>query len=287
VKKLTMLLATLAFASGAARAAEPPVPPTAADISGARSMSIAAARGLAGGNDGIFLNSASLAARRRYSIELQWALDRLSGEDNRSQFFGGSIVDSTIGSVTGGLAYTRIADAETTGDVFALALASPVSSRLFAGVTGKYLRLSGADPANAATADASIFYALPSFSFGVSGYNLVPTNHDEQAPMGVGTGIAIGNERRYNVTADYRADFDRAGETRHAWAAGGELLAFGNFPVRAGFLKDDARNGRWWTAGAGFVSTSGFAFDLAYQQSIDVPQARVLAAALKVFILAR
>lgn len=285
MKKLTTLLVALAFASGA-RAAEPPAAPTAADISGARSISIAAARGLAGGNDGIFLNSASLAARRRYSLELQWALDRVGG-DNRSQFLGGSIVDSTIGSVTGGVAYTRIGRAETTGDVYALALASPVSSRLFAGVTGKYLRLSGADPANAATVDASLFYALPSFSFGVSGYNLVPTGHDEQAPMGVGTGIAIGNERRYNVTADYRADFDRAGETRHAWGVGGELLAFGNFPVRAGFLNDDARDGKWWTAGVGAVSTSGFAIDLAYQQSVDVPQARVLAAALKVFFLAR
>jgi hypothetical protein len=285
VKKLSTVLA-VALCAAIASAAEPPAPPTAADISGARSISIAASRGLAAGNDGIFLNAASLAARRRYSIETQWALDRLGGE-NRSQFLGGSIVDSTMGDLTAGLAYTRIGRAETTGDVYALALASRISTRLFMGVTGKYLRLSGADPANAGTVDASLFYALPAFSMGVSGYNLVPTRHDAQAPLGVGTGFSIGNERRYNITGDYRADFDRAGKTTHSWAGGGELLAFGNFPLRAGFLRDAARDGRWWTAGAGFVSTSGFALDLAYQQSLDVPQARVLAVGLKMFLLAQ
>jgi hypothetical protein len=285
VKKLSTVLA-VALCAAIASAAEPPAPPTAADISGARSISIAASRGLAAGNDGIFLNAASLAARRRYSIETQWALDRLGGE-NRSQFLGGSIVDSTMGDLTGGLAYTRIGRAETTGDVYALALASRISTRLFMGVTGKYLRLSGADPANAGTVDASLFYALPAFSMGVSGYNLVPTRHDAQAPLGVGTGFSIGNELRYNITGDYRADFDRAGKTTHSWAGGGELLAFGNFPLRAGFLRDAARDGRWWTAGAGFVSTSGFALDLAYQQSLDVPQARVLAVGLKMFLLAQ
>jgi hypothetical protein len=285
VKKLPLLLAVVCVA-GSARAQEAPAPPTANDISGARSLGIAASRGLAGGNEGIFLNAASLAARRRYSIELQWALDRAGG-DNRSQFLGGSIVDSQMGGVTGGVGYTRIGRAETTGDVYAAALATRLSSRLFAGITGKYLRLSGADPANAGTVDASVFYALPAFSFGVSGYNLVPTGHDLQAPLGVGTGIAIGNERRYNVTADYRADFDRAGKTTHSWAAGGELLAFRNFPVRAGFLRDAARDGKWWTAGVGAVSTSGLAIDLAYQQSVDVPEARVFAVALKMFLLAQ
>ena len=289
MKKLSSLLAivaVVAFASADAHAAEPPAPPTAADISGARALSLAASRGLAGGNEGIFLNAASLAARRRYSMELQWALDRVGG-DNRSQFLGGSVVDSQIGSLTGGVAYTRIGRAETTGGVYALALASPLTSRLFAGVTGKYLRLSGADPANAATVDASLFYALPSFSIGVSGYNLVPTNHDQHAPLGVGSGVSIGNERRYNFTADYRADFDRAGRTTHSWGVGGEMLAFGNFPLRAGFLRDEARDGKWWTAGVGVVSTSGLAIDLGYQQSLDVPQARVLAVALKMFLVAQ
>jgi hypothetical protein len=286
VKKLSLLLAMIACASGAARAAEPPSPPTAADISGARSLSMAASRGLAGGNEGIYLNAASLAARRRYAIELQWALDR-AGADNRSQFLGGSIVDSQMGSVTGGFGYTRIGRAETTGDVYAMALATGISSRLFAGITGKYLRLSGADPANAGTVDASLFYALPSFSIGVSGYNLVPTGHDLHAPRGVGTGFAIGNERRYNLTADYRADFDRAGETTHNWGVGGEILAFGNFPLRGGFLRDEARDGKWWTAGVGVVSSSGLALDLAYQQSVDVPDARVLALAVKMFLLAQ
>lgn len=286
MKKLSLLLAIGVCMSSIARAAEAPAPPTAADISGARSLSLAASRGLAGGNEGIFLNSASLAARRRYAVELQWALDR-AGADNRSQFLGGSIVDSQMGSVTGGFAFTRIGRAETTGDVYALALASGVTSRLFAGVTGKYLRLSGADPTNAVTADASLFYRLPSFSIGVSGYNLVPTGHDLQAPLGVGGGVSIGDERRYDLTGDYRADFDRAGRTTHSWAAGGEILAFGNFPLRAGFLRDAARDGKWWTAGIGAVSTSGLAIDLAYQQSIDVPSARVLAVALKMFLLAQ
>jgi hypothetical protein len=37
----------------------------------------------------------------------------------------------------------------------------------------------------------------------------------------------------------------------------------------------------------GAVSASGLAIDLAYQQSVDVPQARVLAVGVKMFLLAQ
>ena len=60
------------------------------------------ARGLATGNDSIYVNPAGLAMAKIYSIELGY-LDDLLGSDRR---FNASIVDSQAGPVAGGFAYT-------------------------------------------------------------------------------------------------------------------------------------------------------------------------------------
>ncbi|HEX7625059.1 MAG TPA: hypothetical protein VF400_15885, partial [Anaeromyxobacteraceae bacterium] len=71
---VTGLLALLLLATPVR--GEDPLPTGIPDLVGARGLSIGAYRGLAPGNDGIFTNAAALAARRRYSVETQWLLDR-------------------------------------------------------------------------------------------------------------------------------------------------------------------------------------------------------------------
>jgi hypothetical protein len=65
---------------------------------------------------------------------------------------------------------------------------------------------------------------------------------------------------------------------------GAEALLGELVPVRAGWMKDETLGGSWWSVGAGLVTRSGVALDIAYRQSIDDPSARTIAAALKLFL---
>jgi hypothetical protein len=280
---LVLPLVLVAFA-GPARAQT--LPATVADLTGTRALSMGNAyRGLPGGNDEIFLNAAALTARRRYALETHWLVER-SGGSNTAQWLTGSAVDSQLGSLAGGFAYTRVIDGPSEGNAFHLALATFLGGGLSGGLTGKYLSLSGVEKVNAVTVDASLFYAVSRLlSIGVAGYNLVDVDHSQQAPRGVGAGIAIGDDQSFHVTADWRGDFDRREELTHSWSVGAELLLGKYFPVRAGFARDATRDDRWWSAGVGIVSASGVALDLAYRQSTQDTSNRMFGVAGKVFIL--
>src|SRR5690242_11855354 len=78
-RSLLVGCAALALCAGGATKAQAPEPAGIPDLTGARGVAMAAVRGGASGNDGIFNNPASLAARRRYAIEAQWLLDRTDG----------------------------------------------------------------------------------------------------------------------------------------------------------------------------------------------------------------
>jgi hypothetical protein len=275
----------LAAAATVASAAEPELPPTVADLGSPRSIALSASRGLAGGNEGIFLNPAALAVRPRYAIETQWLLER-AGADTIGQFLTLSVVDSQTSPVSGGVAFTRVANGPSTGNALHLSAATPLGGGLFLGVTGKYLRLDGAEDVNAATVDAALLVTLGRWvSAGVVGYDLVDVNHPQQMPLAVGAGVAIGDDRRFHVLLDWKRDLDRREEATDSWAAGGEVLVARNFPLRAGWQQDDTRGVTWWSAGAGLVTTAGLALDLAYRQAVDEPSNRFFGVALKLFLL--
>lgn len=279
------LLAALALSSAGAAAA-PPADPTIADLEGARTLSLAASRGLPGGNDGMFANAAALAARRRYSIEGQFLHETLD-EGRKWQWFQVSVVDSETSALTGGASYTRLLSGTAVGNLYHAALAGPVGGGVYLGATGKYLdvRTAAGSRISAATADAAIYWQMSTLvGVGVAGYNLVPVGSDAQAPRALGAGISVGDERRYHLLADWRRDFDRVGRRTDAWMAGGELLLGEFVPLRAGYLKDDTRGGAFWSVGAGLVSASGMALDVAYRQSVELPQDRAIAVALKIFV---
>jgi len=285
VRSLPLALALLASARAAA-AADPLADPSIADLEGARTLSLAASRGLPGGNDGMFANAAALAARRRYSIEGQYLQEKLSG-GRQWQWFQVSVVDSETSAVTGGASYTRLVSGPAVGNLYHAAMAGPVGGGLFLGATAKYLdvRTAAGSRLGAVTADAGLYWqASQLVGLGVAGYNLVPVGDRVQAPRALGAGISIGDEQRFHLLADWRRDFERAGRRTDAWMAGGELLLGGSIPVRAGWLHDDTRGGTFWSAGIGLVSSSGAALDLAYRQSVELPADRTMALAIKLFV---
>lgn len=287
MRGIPIALALVALQAPArAAAGTPPADPSIADLEGARTLSLAASRGLPGGNDGIFANAAALAARRRYSIEGQYLQEKLDG-GRQWQWFQVSVVDSETSAMTGGVAYTRLVSGSAIGNVYHAAMAGPLTGGLFLGATGKYLdvRTAAGGRLAAATADASLYWQVSQLvGLGVAGYNLVPVGDRVQAPRALGAGISIGDERRFHLVGDWRRDFERAGRNTDAWMAGGEVLLGDSIPVRAGWLHDDTRGGSFWSAGVGLVSASGVALDLAYRQSVEFSQDRTLAVALKIFV---
>lgn len=270
------------FAAGAATAQ--PLDGGIPDLVGPRTLALGAATGIAASNEGIFVNPATVAARRRYSAEGGMVVDR-RGADTVGQFFVGSIVDSITGPVTGAISYARAQEGELTGSIWHFVLAGPIVEKLYLGVTGKYLDVTGAQPSQAVTVDAGLFWQVAEYlSMGAAGYNLVPIANDLAAPMGVGAGIGIGSDRGFQLTADWRADLDRFGKTTNRWGAGVELLLGQLVPLRAGWTKDEMLDTQWWSLGAGLVARSGIALDVGYRQSLDDADARTIAATLKLFL---
>jgi hypothetical protein len=278
------LLAGLLVA-GAAAAAEPPIAPGGIpDLVGSRSLALSSGVGIAGGNDGIFVNMAALAARKRYSVDASFLVDR-RGADTEGQAYGTSVVDSSSAAVTGAMSFVRVQKGADTGNMWLAGLAGAVAEKLYLGVLGKFFSLTGDERTRAATVDAGLFWQVTNLvSIGAAGYNLVSIANERIAPMGMGAGLTIGSDASAQITADWRADFDRAGKTANRYGVGAEVLLGRLVPVRAGFQQDEILDTKWWSVGTGLVSRNGVALDVGYRQSTENPSARTIAASLRVFL---
>jgi hypothetical protein len=284
VRARSLSVLAIVLAAAPALAAEPPPPGGVPDIAGPRSLALSAGVGLAAGNDGILLNPASTAARRRYSVEAAGFVDR-RGSDSVAEIVGGSVVDSLSSPVAAGLSYLRAIGGGYEGNIVHLALAGPIADKLFLGVAGKWLSLDATEKVSAATVDAGLFWQVGEWlSIGAAGYNLVPIANEEVAPMGVGAGLTLGNDRVFQITGDWRADLDRAEETKNRYGVGAEVLLGGLVPLRAGWARDEVIDTSWWSLGAGIVTGGGVALDVGYRQSLDSTSARTIAASLKLFL---
>ncbi len=281
-RALTLAIA-VALAAGAARA-DAPAPPIAADQLSTRSLGMAAMRGLASGTDAIWLNPGAIAARRRYAAELQYQLDQHNATGNAS-FYGVSVVDAQTSAVAGGVAYTRVDVPGAGGNRWNLALAGQVAKGLSIGVSGEYLILYGPEDVKTGNIHLGLLWELAEFfTVGLAGTNLIPTGHPDLSPTGAAVGVSIGTDRLFHVAGDWLVQWDATGARRNTWATGAEVLIGDLVPVRAGLTKDEWRGGQWWSAGAGVVTSSGVALDLAYRQAIRGDNNRVFAAGLKVFL---
>ena len=87
-------------------------------------------------------------------------------------------------------------------------------------------------------------------SIGAAGYSLVPISNSVVAPMGVGAGVTLGNDRVFQLTAEWRADLDRAEETTNRYGVGAEVMLGNLVPLRAGWAKDETLDTSWWSLGA-------------------------------------
>jgi hypothetical protein len=278
------LVAAGAVGAEAALAAEPPAPAGIPDLVGPRALALSSGMGIAASNEGMYLNPAAAGARKRYSIEALLLVDRRSS-DTTAQFLGGSVVDSLSGPVAGGVSYLRSQRGEYQGNFWHVMLAGPIAKDLHLGIAGKYFSVKGPKNTSAATADASLFWQpVDGLSIGAAGYNLVPIANEAVAPRGAGAGVGIGSDRSFQVTADWRADFDRAGKTTNRYGAGLEVLLGNLVPLRAGWSRDETLDTKWWSIGAGLVTQTGVALDIAYRQSLDDASARTIAATFKVFL---
>ncbi|HEX7624898.1 MAG TPA: hypothetical protein VF400_15080, partial [Anaeromyxobacteraceae bacterium] len=158
---------------------------------------------------------------------------------------------------------------------------------LFLGATGKYQSLGGpaGDQMRAANFDLSAFWQASSmFSLGGAVYNLLAAGHRSEQPRAYGAGAAVGDDRPFHLAVDWRGDAQRQGKLTSLYAIGAEVLLADVAPLRAGYMKDDTRHASFWSAGAGFVSSSGLGIDLSYRQCIERSDERVLAVGLKVFV---
>ncbi len=278
-----LALALVACAASAA-ASEPPLPAGFPDLVGPRSLALSASIGVAAGNEGIWVNPGAIAARKRYSIDAGGFVDR-RGATTDARIYGGSVLDSTSSPVAGAVSYLRSDEGPYTGNAWNGVLAGSIAQGFYLGVGGKYLSMKGPRNVSAATVDAGVFWQVAEYvSIGAAGYNLVPVDNPAVAPMGAGAGVGVGSDRSFQVTADWRADFDRAPKTTNRWAIGAEVLLGDLVPVRAGWMRDETLGGDWWSVGAGLVTRSGVAIDFGYRQAIADPNARTIAGTLKVFL---
>ena len=261
-----------------------PVGPTP-DITGPRTLGLASTIGTASGNEGLFVNPAAIAARKRYCIELGGLLDRRDAQ-NVGEVVNVSIVDGISTPITAGLAWNKIPDGTNEGTVSMLALAGPLGQGFFIGASGKWFKLNGpTSKLERITVDAGLFWQASEYvSIGIAGYNLVPTGDPVVAPKQVGGGLAIGTDRLVQVTAEWTSDLDASPKTLNRYAAGVEGLLARQFPVRIGFVRDERLDARWWSVGAGAVQPR-FGVDIGYRQGIDDPKARVLSASVKLYFL--
>jgi hypothetical protein len=283
--RLRCAAAALLAACGASAA--DPIPPLGIpDLTGPRTLALSAGIGLASGNEGLFLNPGALAARRRYAADGLLLIDRRPDTpgDVNGRYFGGTVADSVSAPVALAVSYLRANEGPSEGNLWQLAFASPLTDRLFLGLTGKYYTLSGVEDVRAGTLDAGLFWQVTEkLSLGGVGYNLIPTNHEAILPRAFGAGLTIGSESSMQLTGDWRIDLERADEeSKNRYGVGAEYLLRGMFPVRAGYQVDEVLDTTWWSAGLGIV-TPQVALDLAFRQSVDVASARTFSLALRGF----
>jgi hypothetical protein len=266
-----------------ARAADPPPVGPLPDLAGPRTLGLSSTVGTASGNEGLFVNPAAIAARRRYAVELGGGVER-RGAESVGRVLSGSVVDAITSPVAAGIAWAKVLEGVHQGSVVDLALAGAVSSGLHVGVSGKWLSLEGPRKVSAVTVDAGLLWQVGDWvTLGAAGYNLVPIGDEALAPRMAAAGLAIGTDTFAHATAEWSTNLD-AKPAHNRYAFGAEALLARQFPVRAGWVQDGATDTRWWSAGAGVVE-GRIGLDVGYRQAVEDPSARSIWASLKLYFL--
>ena len=266
----------------------------------ARSAALGGAvRGIGPDITGLFANPANIAATRVYHLG---AIAAIWPEANR-QTYGAAAVDSVTSKMAGGLAGTyTIQDPEglkRKATDIRLALAFPVSDKLFFGATGKYLKLrqdglgpfgksyaSGGLPSDSIisgfTFDAGVM-ARPTemLSIGLLGTNLTNAGNGFR-PLGFGGGVGVGT-RDFSVEGDVAADFTTYEKTKLKYMAGLELLAADRFPLRGGYRYDDGQKTHAVSGGVGYLDQQ-FAIEASVRRTVSGAASTTIIIGLSYFL---
>jgi hypothetical protein len=266
-----------------ARAADPPPVGPLPDLAGPRTLGLSSTVGTASGNEGLFVNPGAIAARRRYAVEVGGGVER-RGADTVGQVLSGSVVDAITSPVAAGIAWVKVLDGVYQGNVTDLGLAGSLGSGLYAGVSAKWLSLDGPRKASAVTMDAGLLWQVGDWvTLGGAGYNLVPVGNETLAPRMVSAGVDIGTDTFAHATAEWSTNLDTE-RARNRYAFGAEVLLARQFPVRAGWVREESTDTRWWSAGAG-VLQGRIGLDVGYRQAVGDSSARSIWASFKVYFL--
>jgi hypothetical protein len=253
-----------------------------------------AMRALGNGVTGVYQNPANIALTRVYHLE---ALAQIWPQSRR-QTYGASAVDSATGRLAAGIAgQYGVLDPEGVDRRWTdvrLALAYPLSDRLYVGFTGKYLKLRengfprsgyGLPPPSLASAglgdeaivdgvtfDAGLTLKPSDALFlGVVGTNLTNPGHGFQ-PTTFGGGVGYGTND-VTVEADVVADFttftnaDGTTRTNVRAMAGFEYLAGDHYPLRIGYRYDKNQATHALSAGLGYIDPQ-FSIDFALRHTV-------------------
>lgn len=268
-----------------------------------------ALRALGSGTTALWLNPADLVATRMYHIE---AIAQIVPEARR-QVYGGIVADSITGKLAGGISLVGgFIDPDGVDRSFIdarLALAYPISDKLFVGIGGRYARVTQSpeqapfgvdddkvaggliDPeergsrfafVNTFTFDAgltlratdNLYVAALGQSLSYPGHAILPTT--------LGGGIGWGS-KDFSIEADGVADFNSWESTSARFMLGAEFLAGDHFPLRGGYRYDQGAEVHSLSAGLGYIGTE-FSAELSVRRTLSDPGATHIVIGLAYFL---
>jgi len=254
------------------------------DIQSPRWMAFGGAQAALGSSTtSIYDNPANLAASRVYHFE---GLFSFSPEANR-QSYGGGIADSSTNQLAARPAGTDAANGLAGGiggtwstmdsdginrqwTDLRVALAYPVLSNLFVGLTGRYLQINqavgtgpfGADLVSSGTPDQGLsslftfnagvtYRPVKQLSLGVVGQNLTYPNHPI-APTTVAGGIGL-DLTVFTAEFDSMVDFTTYGKPTGRFMLGTEVFLFSRLAIRLGYRIDTGQRTQSISGGLGWI----------------------------------
>ena len=259
---------------------------------GVRSAAMGGAqRAIGSSNEAIYLNPASMAAFRRFGIDMELAYEKPKNL-RRMRI---TAVDSKTSAMAAGIGYETIDNIEGLPSLkrTSVALAYPLGQYLFFGSTGHYItgsRLEGEEetPLELFNTDVGITLNLSDIlQFGMSWHNVLETDERALSPESMGFGLAGGNEI-FVGALDVRLLDDEDGNRQTTYHAGAELFLAGAIPVRLGYTQkpeeaDPTKSEHFISGGLAYVTKTG-ALGLSLQRSLAEGAPWNISGAIKFFM---
>jgi hypothetical protein len=297
----------IVLCASVARAEKSSLSPTVgydyAEVATGRSMAMGGAmRALGNGTTGLYINPANTALTRVYHLQALAAV----WPEARRQTYGATAVDSVTSRLAGAVgAQFGFMDPDGVNRKWTdvrLGLAYPFSDKFYAGLAGRYLKLSQAggfrlnsaiggptDLAAGGLRDTSIVNGFsfdagitvrptPSLAIGLVGSNLTNPGHGF-LPTSVGGGIGFGTQDitlEADVVGDFSSYAKADGSTRSTMRAmlGGEYLAANHYPLRLGYRYDQGAGSHALSGGVGYLDPQ-FAIELGLRRTVAGPSEAV------------